>query len=390
VSRSVGAAFPTYQTFCSSSPVSDPTGRTGAYSIDQAFLNAWLQINSNGACKHLATYSTEEEFNAIVQSILTAGGTSSVIGGRRFSSSDYQWGTGTIRGQNWIEPFDATTGGTVGRASCLQAFCLRDMANAQPITNVNQVGMSIVVTNQLNPLLVPSSGADCYTVEINAVSFIASVDGGQPLEIIPALANFDTHQSNAILASKYLARVSSATQNQWIKDELQCAPFSVWLGYETSTLTTDLRLSAGPNEGMIIEPAGSTACVGYYCNLGAGMITLKDAAAKFASATGDWSMALQSTTASGLREYDICSTANGVPVCVPQASNNWLQYMTASAASRQTQLGLAFYAGSYYQKTISGVYYLYYFDCFCRTDYRVNLACLGGPNPGVSCTIYNP
>jgi len=385
-----------YVTVCQHAQVIDTTGRTGAVSIDQAFLNAWLTPNPNGACEHLATYSTEEEFNAIVQSIIDAGGSAAIIGGRRDpTGSAYQWATGTIRGQNWIDPYDSTSGADPRGARCNQQFCLRDMLNARPITDVSQVGMALVVTDQLNPLLVPSSGADCYTVEINTVSYIANVDGGPPLQVVPALLNFDTHQRNAIMASSYIARVSSATQNQWIKDELQCGVFNVWLGYETSTVSHDLRLSAGPGEGTIIEPAGSTVCTGtYYCNLPNSAITLSDAAVKFLSTTGAWSMAAQSTTASALRQSDVCPNLNGqVPMCAITSTSSsatsgiTLQYMNPTTAATQYALSNAFYAGGPFQKTVSGTTYLFYFDCNCNTDYRVDKGCLASTNPSL-CSIY--
>lgn len=378
----------------------DPTGRTGSVTIDAAFLAAWLIPAPNGGCAHLATYSSEAEFSAIYDSMVVAGATggkATIIGGRRYSSSSYAWGAGAIRGQAWVEPVDQTGTLQIARANCLQGFCLRDMSQVEPITDVNQVGMAVLIDDTGVAHLVPSAGAECYTVELDSFSYIPNSDGGQDFQFISSLLDFDTHQANANLNRQYLARVSGATQNQWIKDELQCnGPFNVWLGYETSPATLSnpnaLRLSAGPSQGTVILSSGTTTCNGAYCNWGPGFTgnLSPDLAVSFASTTGYWSAVAQSSANSALRAKDPCPApaAGYVYICKPSTSSTmWRQSQTTANAAGQVATGAAFYAGGAYSTTVGGVTTVFYFDCNCQTDYRIDLTCLAQRDPR-SCTLY--
>lgn len=350
----------------------------------------------------MATYSSEAEFSAIYDSMVQAGATggkATIIGGRRYSSSSYAWGAGAIRGQAYVEPVDQTATLQIARANCLQGFCLRDMSQVEPITDVNQVGIAVLIDDTGVAHLVPSAGAECYTVELDTFSLIPNSDGGQDFQFVSTLADFDTHQANANLNRQYLARVSGATQNQWIQDELQCATFNVWLGYETNPATLPntnaLRLSAGPSQGTIILSAGQTTCSSY-CNFASGFSGIAapgtDLAVSFVSNTGagKWSVVPQASANSGLRARDLCAApAPGyVYICKPSTSSTmWRQSQTTANAAAQVATGSAFYAGGAYTTTIGGANVVFYFDCNCQTDYRIDLTCLAQRDPR-SCTLY--
>jgi len=398
VTPTVGYQIPTYVTMCPQ-PNTDATGRTGPLTIDQAFTRAWQTPVSNGGCAHLATYSNEQEFTAIFQSMLAAGATQAIIGGRKQTDSSYQWGAGTIRGQNWVEPVDQTTSHQIARPNCLQpsGFCLRDMAYVEPITLASQTGMVILLDNQLVAHLVPSSGSGCYVYAYETYSYIPNADGGPPYILYPALSDFDTHQLAAINNRQFIGRIETAIQNQWTKDELQCGTYNLWLGYETvsyPSATKALRLSAGPGDGSEILPVGSTTCnANVYCNFPSGWsgVTATDSAVSFASTTGLWSVVPQSSTRGTIRARENCPATGGVGtvnVCVPNFMGMpWLQTPTTSQAVISVRAGDAFYAGGPYTKNIGGVSTVFYFDCSCATYSRVNLDCLAADDP-TQCQLY--
>lgn len=347
----------------------------------------------------MATYSTEAEFSALYDSMVqggATGGRASIIGGRRdTNSTSYFWAAGAIRGQAWVEP---ALNSPVAPANCLQGFCLRDMSRVEPITdNSTQVGMALLIDGAGVSYLVPSSGAECFTVELNAFSLIPNSDGGQDFQFVSMLGDFDTHQMLANTNRQFLARVSGAVQNQWIKDELQCGTFNVWLGYETNPATLPntnaLRLSAGTGQGTIVMAGGQNTC-NTYCNWPTGFTGIaapgNDRAVSFASVSGKWDVVPQATANSALRAKEVCNAPSGSAViCTWNAvTSRWAPSTVSSGiAAQQVAIGNSFYAGGGFSTTVGGAPAVFYFNCMCDTDSRVSLTCLHTPEPR-GCSLY--
>jgi len=377
VSPSIGAEIPIYTTVCVQTSLS----------INGAFNAAWqIPVPSTGGCAHLATYRTQAEFTNLVKSMQDAGVAEAIIGARRQSDTNvYKWDAGQWRGSSFIEPVNVLHPQAIN-ANCIQGFCLPSMNNAAPITSDAQTGMVLSLQDRNGNLdattaiahLIPSTGSRCYVYAYESVDYIPDVKGGPPFVFYPGLDTFDNHQTNAIMNSQFLARVENATQTQYIKDELQCGTFNIWLGYETGITTTDLAFSAGPGESTQILSGGSTTCTSpYYCNFPSGFlgITTTDSAISLASNTGYWSAVTQSSLRSALRQRENCTNpVDGTKsMCdLPSFTQNY--YSPGTAASKY-MTGMAFYAGGGYR--IAGT--LFYFDCSCATSQRVDLVCLNTP-----------
>jgi hypothetical protein len=329
----------------------------------------------------LATYNTQAEYNAVVQSMIAVGATASLIGARRDPGQQtYYWGAGELRGRTFLVDNGATF-------TCAQEYCLPDTSDLLSVTQDQlQIGVNLVIYNvgpsqQLISELVPTEGGFCYTIEYSDVLAVANSQTASTANptlfyLHEPLPYFQMEEA-LIKQGRFIARVFDSTQNQWIQEEFQCEHIKIWLGYYAEEDV--LRLASGPDDGQIIASAADQNC-DVYCNFNAPQKFEEDESVYLDSQTGIWFMHSRSARFWALSDSEVCPSnvpAGFTAVCTNSTSNDWYEVLPSAQAAAQIESGASFYPGGPFFFNVDFDQYALYFDCNCKTDYRIRLPCLG-------------
>jgi len=348
--------------------------RVGEIDIDSAFEYAFATRDPLGlGCGHLATWDSQAELDAILESMYQVGSLYSTVG-LRLNGGFFEWAVGRRTGQQVIDARGAPY-------VCVQDFCIYIDAELLLQYSEDQVGMNLVLYRYAGEYVVqlaPATGANCYTVEFPGFLDIPSINGAPPVTLWPVpLTWFDIEEA-MINDHGYLARIQTAEQNEAIRQHFTCGRFYIWLGYYARNDV--LRLGAGPDSGKIIMHSRDRQCdEGYFCNFNGPQDFEEDEAVAMNSQTGYWELRNPRARVLGFIEREVCPQANGGQtfICqIVQGVGIYKDTVASDEANRLIDSGNAILPGGPFRLVIDEESYVMYFDCDCQTDSRVNTACL--------------
>jgi len=242
-------------------------------------------------------------------------------------------------------------------------------------------------------------------IEYENIPTFANYHGGSKYQLMTGAFNWIAANDAANEAGMYLARIPSPEQYQWILDELQCATFNMWLGYKVDTVTGDILKGPGPSEGKPVYTEEFGYIPGEFNDKRTlpGIAPTQALSLRSVSGVGSWSRQAVGTAQLVLVQAEECSfnakaffgidfqtEQRREKMCYPNPSSDW----SAEPTERYDGIngyvqGNAFHAGQSvtFTNPFNEKSATMYFDCQCRTNPILDLACLGSDNwPG--CQLY--
>lgn len=420
-------------TLCSSSYT---VTSSAAITYASAKATAWGTTNPSGGCAHLATYETSTQLASLMSTAITASAGkaySFFLGAQKEPNSNtFIWAVGPRRGQpffsaNVISYYDTTHSfydiNYESGFICHQAYCFEPhkFEGYKLVYDATTEAIAFVYVTDYNVEPFEAAATVTYlAIEYeNPGGFIANALGGSKFSIsFPTTAYYDANQA-AIAQGTYLARISSQTQLNWILDEVQCvaAGTQYWLGYEVDYVTGDVIFSAGPSQAQVLYDSAIGCVTDVFCpytpskKRGASSFSYvphyyQDKRALVLDVTSKTFKDITTgSTAGFIVQAEYCSinsnnffrfnfaenVAVDTRVCTPNPSTNWANSLPDFDGRHDVFNDHSFFAGSA-QTFVNDLYTTpvkktLYFDCNCRTDPKIDLACLGSDAfPG--CDLY--